>query len=285
MPGNMNNLMKQAQKMQKQMEENQKALEEKEFTATAGGGAVEVTISGKKEVTKVKISEDAVDPDDVEMLEDLITCRRTRQHGRRISVLMDYYSGYINQLIEQLSHLPGIGVKTAQRLAFHIMNMPADQAKRLADSITEAKSHVQYCKCCQTLTDKELCPICANVKRDHSVIMVVETTQDLAAYEKTGKYDGVYHVLHGAISPMLGIGPDDIRLKELMQRLQGDVSEVIVATNSSLEGETTAMYISKLIKPTGIKVTRIASGVPVGGDLENIDEVTLLRALEGRTEL
>ena len=198
---------------------------------------------------------------------------------------MDYYSGYINQLIEQLSHLPGIGVKTAQRLAFHIMNMPADQAKRLADSITEVKSHVQYCKCCQTLTDKELCPICANVKRDHSVIMVVETTQDLAAYEKTGKYDGVYHVLHGAISPMLGIGPDDIRLKELMQRLQGDVSEVIVATNSSLEGETTAMYISKLIKPTGIKVTRIASGVPVGGDLENIDEVTLLRALEGRTEL
>ena len=198
---------------------------------------------------------------------------------------MDYYSGYINQLIEQLSHLPGIGVKTAQRLAFHIMNMPADQAKRLADSITEAKSHVQYCKCCQTLTDKELCPICANVKRDHSVIMVVETTQDLAAYEKTGKYDGVYHVLHGAISPMLGIGPDDIRLKELMQRLQGDVSEVIVATNSSLEGETTAMYISKLIKPTGIKVTRLASGVPVGGDLENIDEVTLLRALEGRTEL
>lgn len=198
---------------------------------------------------------------------------------------MDYYSGYINQLIKQLSHLPGIGLKTAQRLAFHIMNMPADQAKRLADSITEAKSHVQYCKCCQTLTDKELCPICANVKRDHSVIMVVETTQDLAAYEKTGKYDGVYHVLHGAISPMLGIGPDDIRLKELMQRLQGDVSEVIVATNSSLEGETTAMYISKLIKPTGIKVTRIASGVPVGGDLENIDEVTLLRALEGRTEL
>ena len=198
---------------------------------------------------------------------------------------MDYYSGYINQLIEQLSRLPGIGVKTAQRLAFHIMNMPADQAKRLADSITEAKSHVQYCKCCQTLTDKELCPICANVKRDHSVIMVVETTQDLAAYEKTGKYSGVYHVLHGAISPMLGIGPNDIRLKELMVRLEKDVDEVIIATNSSLEGETTAMYISKLIKPTGIKVTRIASGVPVGGDLEYIDEVTLLRALQGRTEL
>lgn len=197
---------------------------------------------------------------------------------------MDYYSGYINQLIEQLSHLPGIGVKTAQRLAFHIMNMPADQAKRLADSITEAKSHVQYCKCCQTLTDKELCPICANVKRDHSVIMVVETTQDLAAYEKTGKYDGVYHVLHGAISPMLGIGPDDIRLKELMQRLQGDVSEVIVATNSTWRRDNGHVH-QQADQPTGIKVTRIASGVPVGGDLENIDEVTLLRALEGRTEL
>ena len=198
---------------------------------------------------------------------------------------MDYYSGYINQLIEQLSHLPGIGVKTAQRLAFHIMNMPADQAKRLADSITEAKSHVQYCKCCQTLTDKELCPICANPKRNHKQIMVVENTRDLAAYEKTGKYEGVYHVLHGAISPMLGIGPGDIRLKELMLRLQKDVDEVIIATNSSLEGETTAMYISKLIKPTGIRVSRIASGVPVGGDLEYIDEVTLLRALEGRVDL
>lgn len=134
-------------------------------------------------------------------------------------------------------------------------------------------------------TDDEICPICANEKRDHSTIMVVEQTRDMAAYEKTGKYEGVYHVLHGAISPMLGIGPSDIKLKELMKRLEGDVQEVIIATNSSLEGETTAMYISRLIKPTGIKVTRIASGVPVGGDLEYIDEVTLLRALDGRTEL
>ena len=199
---------------------------------------------------------------------------------------MDYYSGYINQLIEQLSHLPGIGVKTAQRLAFHIMNMPKDQVEQLTASITDARQNVQYCKCCYTLTDQELCPICANSKRDHSTIMVVENTRDLAAYEKTGKFDGVYHVLHGAISPMLGIGPSDIRLKELITRLQTDeVKEVIIATNSSLEGETTAMYISKLLKPVGIKVTRIASGVPVGGDLEYIDEVTLLRALEGRTEL
>lgn len=157
--------------------------------------------------------------------------------------------------------------------------------EQLTSSITDARLNVQYCKCCYTLTDQELCPICANQKRDHSTIMVVENTRDLAAYEKTGKFDGVYHVLHGAISPMLGIGPDDIKLKELMKRLQGDVQEVIIATNSSLEGETTAMYISKLIKPTGIKVSRIASGVPVGGDLEYIDEVTLLRALEGRVEL
>lgn len=198
---------------------------------------------------------------------------------------MDYYSKQINQLVEALSMLPGIGSKTAQRLAFHILNMPKEDANRLASAITQARENVRYCKQCFTLTDDELCPICKDEKRNHKVIMVVENTRDLAAYEKTGKYDGVYHVLHGAISPMLGIGPGDIRLKELMQRLQGDVDEVIIATNSSLEGETTAMYISKLIKPTGIKTTRIASGVPVGGDLEYIDEVTLLRALEGRTEL
>ena len=198
---------------------------------------------------------------------------------------MEYYSSHINKLIEQLSHLPGIGAKSAQRLAFHIINMPEEQVRHLSGAILEAKQNVRYCKECCTLTDKELCPICSNPKRNKQQIMVVENTRDLAAYEKTGKYDGVYHVLHGAISPMLGIGPGDIKLKELMTRLQGDVNEVIIATNSSLEGETTAMYISKLIKPTGIKVSRIASGVPVGGDLEYIDEVTLLRALEGRVEL
>lgn len=199
---------------------------------------------------------------------------------------MDLYSGYINRLIEELSSLPGIGSKSAQRLAFYLVNQPAEQVKRLADTIVEAKEKVRYCSVCCTLTDQEVCPICASLKRDRQTIMVVENSRDLAAYEKTGKFSGVYHVLHGAISPMLGIGPGDIRLKELMQRLQTDeVTEVIIATNSSLEGETTAMYISKLIKPTGIKVTRIASGVPVGGDLEYIDEVTLLRALEGRVEL
>ena len=198
---------------------------------------------------------------------------------------MAYYSSQITRLIEELSKLPGIGSKTAQRLAFHIINMPKDQAAGLASAIVDARENIRYCSQCVNLTHSELCPICRNEKRNKKVIMVVETPRDLAAYEKTGKYEGVYHVLHGAISPMLGIGPNDIRLKELMLRLQGDVDEVIIATNSSLEGETTAMYISKLIKPTGIKVSRIASGVPVGGDLEYIDEVTLLRALEGRVEL
>lgn len=198
---------------------------------------------------------------------------------------MDYYSHQINRLVEELMGLPGIGSKSAQRLAFHILNMPKENAEKLSNAIIEARNHVQYCKECYTLTDNELCPICSNDRRDHRTIMVVENSRDLAAYEKTGKYEGVYHVLHGAISPMLGIGPADIRLKELLMRLQKEADEVIIATNSSLEGETTAMYISKLIKPTGIRVSRIASGVPVGGDLENIDEVTLLRALEGRVEL
>ncbi len=198
---------------------------------------------------------------------------------------MSLYSGYIDKLIDELAALPGIGGKSAQRLAFHLIHLPKDKVKRLADAILDARENVRYCKECFTLTDSDVCPVCANKNRNHKMIMVVENARDLAAYEKTGRYEGVYHVLHGAISPMLGIGPGDIRLKELLQRLQGDVEEVIIATNSSLEGETTAMYISKMIKPTGIRVTRIASGVPVGGDLEYIDEVTLLRALEGRVEL
>lgn len=198
---------------------------------------------------------------------------------------MEYYSSQISRLIEELGRLPGIGSKSAQRLAFHIINMPAEQVERLSESIIEAKRNVKYCSTCCTLTDKDICPICSSYKRNKALIMVVENARDLAAYEKIGRYEGVYHVLQGAISPSLGIGPADIRLKELMQRLHEDVEEVIIATNSSLEGEATAMYISKLIKPAGIKVSRIASGVPVGGDLEYIDEVTLLRALDGRVQL
>ena len=161
---------------------------------------------------------------------------------------MDLYSGHINKLIEELAALPGIGSKSAQRLAFHMIHMPKDKVNRLAHVMMEARENVRYCEECFTLTDREICPVCANDRRNHKLIMVVENSRDLAAYEKTGKYEGVYHVLHGAISPMLGIGPNDIKLKELVNRLQGDVEEVIIATNSSLEGETTAMYISKLIK-------------------------------------
>jgi recombination protein RecR len=195
---------------------------------------------------------------------------------------MDVYGGEVNRLIEALGRLPGIGSKTAQRLAFHIINMPEENALALSDAIINAKKNIKYCSCCYTITDREMCPICQAPGRDHSVIMVVESPRDLAAYERTGQYTGVYHVLHGVINPALGIGPADIKIAELMKRLQGDVNEIIIATGSGPEGEATAMYISKLVKPAGIKVSRIASGVPVGGDLECIDEVTLLRALEGR---
>lgn len=199
---------------------------------------------------------------------------------------MDYYSESINDLISAFGALPGIGRKTAQRLAFYIISRPKEEAQKLSAAIMDARNQVRLCEECCNLTDADICPICNNVKRDKATIMVVENSKDLSAYERTGSYDGVYHVLHGAISPMKGIAPSDIHLKELLQRLSKiEVNEVIIATSSTIEGEATAMYISQLIKPAGIKVSRIASGVPVGGDLENIDEVTLLRALEGRTEL
>lgn len=198
---------------------------------------------------------------------------------------MDYYSGYISKLIEELSILPGIGAKTASRLAFYILDMPQEQVEELSQSIIDAKKNVKYCKKCFTLTDQDICPICASKDRDHKTIMVVENTKDMAAYEKVGEYKGVYHVLHGAINPLIGIGQNDIKLKELFERLKDDVDEVIIATNSSVEGEATAMYISKVVKPLGIKISRIASGVPVGGDLECIDNVTLLRALQGRVQI
>ena len=198
---------------------------------------------------------------------------------------MDIYGGEVNHLIEELSSLPGIGTRTAQRLAFYIIGMPEDRAAALANSILDAKKNIRYCKTCCTITDREECPICSSPTRNHKVIMVVESPRDLAAYERIGKYDGVYHVLNGVINPSQGVGPAEIKLKELMVRLREDVDELIIATNSSVEGEATAMYISKMVKPAGIKVSRIASGVPVGGDLECIDEVTLLRALDGRVML
>lgn len=198
---------------------------------------------------------------------------------------MNYYGNPVTRLIEELAALPGIGGKSAQRLAFHIIHMPREEVAALSQAILEARDKVRYCSVCCNLTEEEICPVCANLKRDHSVIMVVEDPRDMAAYERTKEFHGVYHVLHGAISPMTGVTPQDIRMKELVSRMDGTVNEVILATNPNVEGEATAMYISKLLKPFGVKVTRIANGVPVGGDLEYVDEITLSRALEGRREL
>lgn len=199
---------------------------------------------------------------------------------------MNFYGNPITNLISELSSLPGIGGKSAQRLAFHIIHMPNENVEQLAQAILQAKRNVKYCSVCCNLTDEDPCPICSDMKRDSKTIMIVEDPRDMAAYEKTKQYHGLYHVLHGAISPMLGIGPQNIKIKELLSRIQdAEVDEVILATNPNVEGEATAMYISKLLKPLEIKVTRIANGVPVGGDLEYVDEVTLSRALEGRREM
>lgn len=196
------------------------------------------------------------------------------------------YIAPLAALIEQFERLPGIGHKTAVRLSFSVLSGTKEEAKNFADAILSAKEHIHYCRICQDLTDDEVCRICQNSKRDRSLICVVEDPKDVLAMEKTGEYMGLYHVLHGAISPMDGIGPEDIRAKELLSRLSGDeVKEVIMATNLTVEGEATATYLARLIKPFGIKVTRIARGVPSGGDLEYIDEVTLSMALEGRREI
>jgi recombination protein RecR len=199
---------------------------------------------------------------------------------------MDYYIQPIARLISELSKLPGIGNKTAQRLAFYIINMPDEQVGQLASAIAEVKNKIRYCSVCQNITDVNPCRICSNPQRDPSLICVVEDPRDVIAMEKTRDFRGLYHVLHGVISPMNGIGPDDIKIKELIARVSDDtVKEVILATNPDVEGEATAVYISKLLKPMGIKVTRIAHGLPVGGDLEYADEVTLSKALEGRREM
>lgn len=200
---------------------------------------------------------------------------------------MRQYPKALNKLINELSKLPGIGGKTAQRLAFHILSLTDSEAKTLAESIVTAKESLHYCSVCGNLTDQDPCQICSDANRDKSVICVVETPQDVMAMERIREYNGLYHILHGAISPAEGIGPNDINLKSLITRLQSneEVKEVIIATNPNIEGEATAMYISRLIKPSGIKVTRIAHGIPVGGDLEYADEVTLLKAMEGRREL
>lgn len=199
---------------------------------------------------------------------------------------MSFYAAPIAKLIEELSKLPGVGSKTAQRLAFYLLDMPYNEVEQLAGAIISAKKNIKYCNVCCNITDAETCNICANPKRDGSTICIVEDAKDVVAMEKTKEFKGLYHVLHGAISPMEGVGPEDIKIKELLVRLgEHDVKELILATNPNIEGEATAMYISRLVKPLGIKATRIAHGIPVGGDLEYADEVTLMKALEGRREI
>lgn len=200
---------------------------------------------------------------------------------------MKQYPRSLNKLINELGKLPGIGGKTAQRLAFHVISLSDREAESLAESIIKAKQSLRYCNVCGNLTDGEVCSICSDTTRDGSIICVVETPQDVMAMERIREYRGLYHVLHGAISPAEGIGPSDINLKSLIERLQksDDIKEIIIATNPNIEGEATAMYIARLLKPAGIKVSRIAHGIPVGGDLEYADEVTLLKAIEGRHEL
>ena len=199
---------------------------------------------------------------------------------------MNYYGDHIGRLIEELSKLPGIGGKSAQRLAFFIVGLPEEKVTALAAAITSAKKNITYCSLCCTVTDTDPCAVCSGVRRDMSTVMVVEDPRDMAAYERTHEYKGLYHILHGALSPMNGVGPDDLKIKELITRLGGDtVKEVIIATNPNVEGEATAMYISRLIKPLGVYVSRIAHGVPVGGDIEYVDQVTLTRALTGRREM
>lgn len=199
---------------------------------------------------------------------------------------MSYYAPSIEKLIEAFEKLPSIGNKTAARLAFHMLDATEEETNEFVKAILEAKSNLKYCSQCYNITDTDPCPICGNQNRDHTIICVVEDVRDVVAMERTHEFKGVYHVLHGSISPMNGVGPDDIKIKELLSRLMnGEVKEIILATNPRVEGEATAMYISKLVKPMGIKATRIAHGIPVGGDLEYTDEVTLSKALEGRREL
>ena len=274
MPGGMNQaaMMKQAQKMQQEMLRMQAEQEAKTFTAASGGGMVTATVNGKHEVVGIEIKPEAVDPDDVEMLQDMVIAA-VNEAMRAADA-------------DQFAKLPGIGGKTAQRLAFHVLSLPMEDAEEFSNAILEAKKQVHTCPVCQNLTDREVCPICDDDTRDKGVICVVAEPKDVIAMERSREFRGVYHVLHGVISPLNHVTQDDIRIKELLRRVAGgEVREVIMATNPDTEGEATAMYISRLLRPMEVKVTRLAYGVPVGSQLEYADEVTLSRALEGRQEM
>lgn len=305
----MNSLMRQAQKMQEDMKAKQAELEAAEYIGSASGEMVTVKMNGKHEVLSITIKPEAVDPDDIEMLEDLVaaavnaTVKQVDETaeaemgkltgGLNIPGLwskwrstMGYNAAPLEKLIEEFSKFPGIGRKGATRMAYQVLSMSDQDAAALAGAIQNAHTKLHRCRVCQNYTEAELCPICASAKRDRSVICVVETPRDVQAFERTREYHGMYHVLHGLISPMDGIGAEQLTVKELLARLgDGEVKEVIMAMNPTVEGEATAMYLAKLIKPLGIKTTRLAYGLPVGASLEYTDETTLYRALSGRGEL
>ena len=273
-------MMRQVQKMQDEIRAKQDELEAREYTGTASGEMVTVTMTGKHEVTAIKIKPEAVDPDDLEMLEDLIAAA-----VNSAVAAVDKDAEPLENLADQFARFPGIGRKGAVRMAYEVMSMSNEQAMELAKAIENAKVKLHRCRLCQDYTANEVCSICASPKRDRSVICVVESPRDVKAIERTHEFNGLYHVLHGLISPMDGIGADQLCVKELLARLDGTVKEVIMATSPTVEGEATAMYLAKLIKPLGIKTTRLAYGLPVGSSLEYADETTLYRAMEGRGEM
>ena len=318
------NIMKEAQKLQQQMEALQAEAAKKKVQATAGGGMVTVEANGKQEILSIKIDREVINPEDAQMLEDLVlaACNEALRQSREMvqaemskltaglkipglglglrsngggvwggaavapPQLMAYYPEPVARLIEALQRLPGIGPKTAQRLTFFLLKRPADEVKTLAESLTQLKELIVHCRICFNVTEEDPCRICSDPRRDQRILCVVEEPNDLLALERTGEFRGRYHVLLGALSPLDGIGPEDLRVRELLFRLETPgVEEIILATNPSVEGEATAIYLAKLLKPLGMRITRIARGLPVGGDLEYADEVTLSKALEGRREV
>src|SRR3954447_18483786 len=308
-------LLEQAQQMQSQLMEAQAAAAEQVVEGTAGGGMVKITVNGGMEFQRVTIDPRAVDPDDVAMLEDLVlaalhdalakvndinnrpwvasawvaasaACSAVDAPTAPLPRRSGLYAGPVQDLIDELGRLPGVGPKSAQRIAFHLLKLPKEDAVRLARSITEVKERITFCARCFNISEGPQCSICADERRDATVVCVVEEPRDIVAVEKTREYRGRYHVLQGAISPIEGIGPDQLRVRELLGRIDAEgITEVILCTNPNIEGDATAMYLASLLKPLPVKVTRIASGLPVGGDLEYADELTLGRALEGRREV
>jgi len=305
--GGFGNMMKQAQKLQEQMMALQEEVGKKKVEATAGGGMVTVEANGKQEIVSIKIDPEVVSKDDVQMLEDLILAasnealRKSRElvqqemgkitgglkiPGLGMSEAVTYYPEPVARLIEALQRLPGVGPKTAQRMTFFLLKRPHDEVRELSESLLAVKERIVSCSTCFNITDQDPCRICADPARDPKLLCVVEEPNDLLAMERTGEYRGRYHVLLGALSPLEGIGPDDLKVRELLLRLETDsATEVILATNPNVEGEATAIYLAKLLRPLVMRVTRIARGLPVGGDLEYADQVTLTKALEGRREI